>query len=79
MLLDENQYNRFRNNLTPSEYAYLSGTLTSGTIEAPMPRPGIYYLVFDNSASDSSANVKANVAIRGEMVQVESGGGEKKK
>ena len=78
MLLDEDQYKRFQNKLTPAEYAYLSGTLTSGTIEAPIPHLGIYYLVFDNSSSDSTANVKANVAIRGEIVQVDPGKGEKK-
>ena len=77
MLLDEDQYNRFRNNSAPSEYAYLSGTLTNGTIDAAIPHPGIYYLVFDNSSSDSSASVKANVAIRGEIVHVDSGASEK--
>jgi hypothetical protein len=78
MLLDENQYRSFQNHSTPSEYVYLSKPTTNGLIDVPLPHPGKYYLVFDNSASDSSTNVKANVAIRGEMVRVDSPAGKKK-
>src|SRR2546425_12246813 len=78
MLLDENQYSRFQNHSTPSEYIYLSKASPNGTIDAAIPHTGVYYLVFDNSSSESSANVKASVAIRGEMVQVESPAGKKK-
>jgi len=78
VLLDENQYNRFRRNSAPSEYIYLSKTTTAGNIEAAIPRSGTYYLVFDNSASDSSAHVKADVAVLYQIVQVDSGAGQEK-
>jgi hypothetical protein len=79
MLLDENQYRSFQNHSTPSEYIYLSKPAANGNIDVPIPHPGKYYLIFDNSTSDSEVNVKANVAIRGEMVRVESPSAEKKK
>ncbi len=78
ILLDEDQYNQFRKNSTPSGYVYLAGTAVNGNINARLPHAGIYYLVFDNSFSDSAVNVKASVAIRGEIVQVQSGGADKK-
>jgi hypothetical protein len=78
MLLDENQYRRFQSNSTPSEYIYLSKPTANGIIDVAIPHSGKYYLVFDNSISESNANVKANVSIRGEMVQVESPPGKKK-
>jgi hypothetical protein len=78
MLLDEDQYSRFQNHSTPSEYVYLSKPAANGTIDVALPHPGKYYLVFDNSSSESNANVKANVAVRGEMVRVESPPGKKK-
>jgi hypothetical protein len=72
MLLDESQYRNFQNHSTPSEYIYLSKPAANGTIDIALPRPGKYYLIFDNSTSDSNTNVKASVAIRGEMVRVEA-------
>ena len=78
MLLDENQYHRFQTNSTPSEYVYLSKPASNGIIDVAIPHSGKYYLVFDNSSSESNANVKATVAVRGEIVQVESPAGKKK-
>ena len=78
MLLAEDQYRRFKSNLTPSAYVYLSKAATNGIIDVAIPHSGQYYLIFNNSSSESSANVKANVAVRGEMVQVESPAGNKK-
>ena len=78
MLLDEDQYRRFQTNRTPSEYFYLSKAATNGIIDVAIPHSGKYYLIFNNSSADSSANVKANVAVRGEMVRVESPTGKKK-
>jgi hypothetical protein len=78
IVLDEDQYRRFKSNLTPSEYLYLSKAATNGIIDVAMPHSGHYYMVFDNSSSDSSANVKANVAVGGEMVRVEPPAGKKK-
>jgi hypothetical protein len=79
MLLDENQYRSFQNHSTPSEYMYLSKPAANGTIDVAVPHTGKYYLIFDNSTGDMPANVKASVAIRGEMVRVESPAAEKKK
>jgi hypothetical protein len=78
MLLDENQYRSFQNHSTPSQYVYLSKPATNGLIDVPLPGAGTYYLIFDNSTSDSSTNVKANVAVRGEMVRVDSPAEKKK-
>lgn len=78
MLLDEVQYRTFQNHSTPSEYIYLSKPAANGTLDVAIPHTGKYYLIFDNSTSDSAANVKASVAIRGEMVRVESPAEEKK-
>src|SRR5262249_3360575 len=78
MLLDEDQYRRFQSNLTPSEYLYLSKPAANGIIDVAIPHSGQFYLIFNNSSPGSSANVKANVAVRGEMVQVESPAGKKK-
>ena len=78
MLLDENQYRSFQNHSTPSEYVYLSKPGANGTIDIAIPRPGKYYLIFDNSTKDSAANVKSSVTIRGEMVRVESPAEKKK-
>jgi hypothetical protein len=77
MLLDEDQYRRFQSNSTPSEYLYLSKPDANGIIDVAIPHPGKYYLVFDNRSSESSANVKANLAVRGEMVRVEAPEGKK--
>ena len=74
MLLDEIQHNRFLNHSAPSEFLYLSKTVASGNIEAMIPHGGAYYLIFDNSASDSSVKVKADVTVRYETVQVDSQG-----
>jgi hypothetical protein len=78
MLLDENQYRGFQNHSTPSEYIYLSKSAANGTIDVSIPKAGKYYLIFDNSTGDSAANVKSSVAIRGEMVRVESPAEKKK-
>jgi hypothetical protein len=78
MLLAEDQYRRFKSNFTASEYLYLSKAGTNGIIDVAIPHSGQYYLIFNNSSSESSANVKANVAVRGEMVQVESPASNKK-
>jgi hypothetical protein len=78
MLLDENQYTRVQNHQTPSEFLFLSKTAQAGNIEAMIPRAGTYYLVFDNSASDSSIKVKSDVSVRYETMQVDSGTGQKK-
>jgi len=78
MLLDENQYRGFQNHSTPSEYIYLSKPGANGTIDVPIPKAGKYYLIFDNSTGDSAASVKSSVAIRGEMVRVESPAEKKK-
>jgi len=78
MLLDENQYQRFQNHQAPSEFLYMSKVATKGTIEAEIPRAATYYLVFDNSSSDSIAKVHADVALRYEMIHVDSGTSEKK-
>ncbi len=78
MLLDEDRYHRFKSNLTPSEYLYLSKAASNGIIDVAIPHSGLYYLIFNNLSSESSANVKAHVAVRGEMVQVESPAGKKK-
>ena len=66
------QHNRFLNHSAPSEFLYLSKTAASGDIEAMIPHGGAYYLIFDNSASDSSVKVKADVTVRYETVQVDS-------
>ena len=72
ILLDENQYQRFKSDSTPSQYIYLSKAAANGTIDAALPHGGKYYLIFDNSSSESSVSVKANVAVRGEMVRVDA-------
>jgi hypothetical protein len=77
-LLDENQYQRFQNHQAPSEFLYMSKLATKGDIAADIPRNGTYYLVFDNSSSDSIAKVHADVALRYEMIHVDSGQGPKK-
>lgn len=74
MLLDEIQHNRFLNHSAPSEFLYLSKATASGDVEAMIPHGGAYYLIFDNSASDSSVKVKADVTVRYETVQVDSQG-----
>ena len=78
MLLDDNQYRSFQSHSTPSEYIYLSKPASNGNFDIPIPHAGKYYLVFDNSTSDSAADVKASVAIRGEMVRVEGPPAQKK-
>jgi hypothetical protein len=78
MLLDENQYHRVQNHETPSEFLYMSKVATKGNIEADIPRTGTYYLVFDNSSSESIAKVHADVVLRYEMIHVDSGQGHKK-
>ena len=79
LLLDEAQYQRFQNHSAPSEYLYLSKSAPNGTIDVTLPHGGKYYLVFDNSASDSTTTVKANLAVKGEMDRVEAPSSEKKK
>src|SRR5262249_688060 len=78
MLLDEKQYQRFQNHQAPSEFLYMSKVATKGNIEADIPRNSTYYLVFDNSSSDSIAKVHADVSLRYEMVHVDSGQAPKK-
>jgi hypothetical protein len=78
MLLDEDQYRRFQSNLTPAEYLYVSKAATNGVINVGIPHSGKYYLIFSNSSTESSANVKANVAVRGEILRVEPPAGKKK-
>ena len=72
MLLDETAHTRLINGSTPSEFLYLSKAATNGTIEAPIPHNGTYYLIFDNSGSDVTVKVKADVTVRYETVQVGS-------
>jgi len=79
ILLDETQYERFHNHSAPTEYLYLSKSAANGTIDVPLAHSGKYYLIFDNSASGSAATVKANLAVRGEMVRVDAPPSEKKK
>jgi hypothetical protein len=78
MLLNEDQYNRFQNHQAPSEVLFMSKVSQKGNIEADIPRVGTYHLVFDNSSSDSVAKVHADVALRYEMVHVDSGQAPKK-
>jgi hypothetical protein len=78
MLLDDTQYTRLQNHQTPSEFLFLSKTAQAGNIEAMIPRAGTFYLIFDNSASDSSIKVKSDVSVRYETMQVDSGTGQKK-
>src|SRR5262249_19405793 len=78
MLLDEDQYHGFQNHQVPSEFLFMSKVATKGNIEADIPRTGTYYLVFDNSSSDSIAKVHADVSLRYEMVHVDSGQAPKK-
>ena len=72
LVLDDDEYQRFQNHSTPSQYVYLSKSAPNGTIDVPIPHSGKYHLIFDNSSSDSGVTVKANVAVRGEMVSVEA-------
>jgi hypothetical protein len=74
MLLDEDDYKRFTNHETPSRFLYLSKSAAAGTIEAAIPRTGTYYLVFDNSPSESGVKITADVTVRYETVQVDSHG-----
>ena len=78
MLLDANQYGRFQKHLALSEFLYLSKMATKGNIEVDIPKAGKYYLIFDNSSSESSTKVHADVAIRYQMVHVDSGQDQKK-
>ena len=78
MLLDNAQYTRLQNRQTPSEFLFLSKTAQAGNIEAMIPSAGTYYLIFYNSASDSSIKVKSDVSVRYETMQVDSGTGQKK-
>lgn len=72
MLLDENQYRRVQQHQPPSVFLYLSKVAAKGNIEADLPRTGTYYLVFDNSSSQSSTKVHADVAIHYQMMRVDS-------
>jgi hypothetical protein len=78
MLLDNAQYTRLQNRQTPSEFLFLSKTAQAGNIEAMIPSAGTYYLIFDNSASDSSIKVKSDVSVHYETMQVDSGTSQKK-
>ena len=78
MLLDNAQYTRLQNHQTPSEYLFISKTAQAGNIEAMIPHAGTYYLIFDNSASDSSLKVKSDVSVHDETMRVDSGAGQKK-
>ena len=71
MLLDETQHKHFDNQSTPAEFLFLSKKTTSGNITASMPHGGTYYLVFNNSASDSPVKVKADLTVHYETVQVD--------
>src|ERR1041385_3070223 len=57
ILLDEDQYRRFKSNFTPSEYLYLSKAAANGIIDVAIPHSGRYYLIFNNLSADSSTNV----------------------
>ena len=72
MLLDDTQYSLFRGRQAPSGILYMSKTTTSGDIDAAIPRGGTYYLVFDNSNSDTNANVQADVTLSYDTVRVDS-------
>lgn len=79
MLLNEIEYNQFTgDHKIPPGFLYLSKTTTSGNIEAAIPQAGNYYLVFDNTPSDSSIKVKAEVTVRYEMVHVDTPPAQKK-
>jgi hypothetical protein len=77
LLLDEPQYEDFKKNITPSNILYMTKTASSSDIQTAVPRGGTYYLVFVN-ASESQANVSADVTLRYETVHVDSGADHKK-
>jgi hypothetical protein len=73
MLLNEIEYNQFTgDHKIPPGFLYLSKTTTNGNIQAAIPQAGNYYLVFDNSPSDSSIKVKAEVTVHYETVHVDT-------
>jgi hypothetical protein len=78
LLLDDDQYQRFQKKLAPSDVLYMSKMTTNGNIEAKVPHAGTYHLVFDNSHSESSATVKADVTLHYETVRVDARGDLKK-
>ncbi|HLH31567.1 MAG TPA: hypothetical protein VKY31_10215, partial [Terriglobia bacterium] len=59
MLVDDVGYQKVHDNAPALQYLYLSKPAQKGNIEAEIPHPGTYYLIFDNSSSASSAKVKA--------------------
>ena len=78
LLLDETQYTKFKQDHAPADILFMSKTVPSGDIEAALPQGGTYYLVFDNSGSDTVAHLEADVTLRYETVQVDSGAENKK-
>jgi hypothetical protein len=78
MVLDAIQYENFKRDRSPSAILYMSKTATSGDLAVAVPHGGAYYLVFDNSASEANANVKADLTLRYETVRVDSGADTKK-
>jgi hypothetical protein len=74
MLLDEEQYAEFRKGSKLGNFDFLSRKTTEGNIDISIPRTGMYYIIFDNSPGESaSVTVKADVTLRYETVQVDSG------
>lgn len=74
MLLDEEQYREFRKDSKPGNFDYLSRKTTDGNMDITIPHTGLYYIIFDNSSAESaSVTVKADITLRYETVQVDSG------
>ena len=78
LLLDDDQYRMFEQKATPGQVLYMSKEAKAGDLEAVIPHAGKYHLVFDNSQSDSSVNVKADVTVHYELVRVDSDAARKK-
>jgi hypothetical protein len=74
LVLDEEQYVQFRKDSKPGSFDYLSSKTKDGNIDISIPHAGMFYIIFDNSSEPTaSATVKANVTLRYETVQVDSG------
>jgi hypothetical protein len=74
LLLDDEQYGEFRKDSKPGNFDYLSRKTTEGNIDVTIPRTGMYHIIFDNSSAESApVTVKADVTLRYETVQVDSG------
>jgi hypothetical protein len=80
LVLDEAQYVQFRKDSKPGSFDYLSTKTKDGNMDISIPHAGMFYIIFDNSAEPSAAaTVKANVTLRYETVQVDSGANPNKK